>query len=130
MQHEIPLQPRPYTEQEVRACRTMTDALRLSMRVSSLTPDELREEMGIDSGHWSRIFGGKAHFPHDRLIEFMERAGNDIPLDWQAWKRGKGTVLLEDEKDRQIRELQAQLEAERIEREAITKFMREVRERI
>lgn len=128
-QFEIALQPRPYTAEEVRACPTLTDALRLSCHVSRLTPDEIRDEMGIDSGQWSRIFNRSkpAHFPHDRLDEFMDTAGNDIVLDWMAWRRGKATVLLEDEKDRRIAALEAELEKERTARDAIAEFVKGMR---
>lgn len=127
MQTALDLRERRVTPDFVRAQRTFTDALRLSIQVSGREQKAIRMDLEIDPGQWSRIMTGNAHFPHDLLLDFMAATGNQIPLEWLAAKRGYGLVLLEDEKDRQIRELREQLDRERVEREAIQKFLRETK---
>jgi len=65
--------------------------------------------LSIDKAQWSRIRAGQAHFPHDKLIALMDAMGNDIPLAWLAFQRGKGLHLLESEQQRLMREKDDQL---------------------
>lgn len=51
--------------------------------------------------YWTRILNGNgAHFPTDKLEQFMDLVGNEIPLQWLAHRRGKGLVLLLSEAER------------------------------
>lgn len=66
-------------------------------------------ELGIDKGQWSRIESGAAHFPPSRIEEFMDRCGNEIPLQWLARRRGYGLVRLQSEVERENEFLREQL---------------------
>jgi hypothetical protein len=101
--------------------------MKLSMQVSVREEKAIKSDLEIDPGQWTRIFSGLAHFPHNKLPDFMDSTGNNVLLEWLAHRRGYGLVMLEDEKDRQIRELQSQLDRERLEREAVQRFLRETR---
>lgn len=83
---------------------TMSGALDLCIRSSGRDPKMLYLDLAIDKGHWSRMLSGQAHFPHDKLEALMDLCGNDIPLQWLAWRRGKGLHLLESEQQRLMRE--------------------------
>lgn len=79
------------------------------MDVSGLEDKEIYAALGIDSGHFSNIRKGKSgvHFPTNKLDDLMTMCRNEIPLVWQALKRGKGLVLLETEAERQLRDERA-----------------------
>lgn len=126
-QVDLDLRPAPVTVETIRSKRSMSEAIRLCVEVSTVGEKTIRMRVGIEAAQWSRIKQGDTHFPHDKLEKLMQVAGNDIPLQWLAWRRGFGLVLLEDEKDRRIRELEGRLAQEQAEREAITKFVREIR---
>ena len=97
--------------------RTFWEACELAMRVAGLNAKQVYMTLKIDKGHWSRIEAGEAHFPHQKLEAFLDLVGNDIPLQWLAFRRGKGLHILESEqqrlmraKDDQIAELTKQVE--------------------
>ena len=83
--------------------RTFWEACELVMRVAGLNAKQVYMTLKIDKGHWSRIESGEAHFPHLKLEAFLDLLGNDIPLQWLAWRRGKGLHTLESEQQRIIR---------------------------
>ena len=96
---------------------TVDEAVDLCIRVSHRNPKEIYIELEIDKGHWSHMQSGQANFPLSKLEDLMDICGNDIPLQWLAWRRGKGLHLLESEqqrlmrqKDEEIAELSKQLE--------------------
>lgn len=82
---------------------SMSAAIRLCVEVSGLNEKAIYTQLGIDAAVWSRIKSGQSHFPQDRLNELMDICGNEIPLEWLAWSRGKGLHLLESEAERQMR---------------------------
>jgi len=93
----------------------LLSAINLCIDVSALEDKEIYVALGIDSGHFSNIRKGKpgVHFPTNKLDDLMTLCGNEIPLHWQALKRGKGLVLLETEAERQLRdERQRRIHAE------------------
>lgn len=96
-------------------------AINLCIDESGLADDEIRIVLDIDPGHWSNIRKGKpgCHFPTNKLDDLMSLCNNEIPLAWQALKRGKGLHLLETEAERRIRELEAKLEVERREKRTL-----------
>lgn len=83
--------------------RTFWEACELAMRVAGLNAKQVYMTLKIDKGHWSRIEAGEAHFPHQKLEAFLDLLGNDIPLQWLAYRRGKGLHILESEQQRIIR---------------------------
>lgn len=78
-------------------------AIELCIRAAGKDPKAAYVELGIDKGQWSRIANGQAHFPHNKLLGLMDEMGNDIPLQWLAYRRGKGLHLLESEQQRLLR---------------------------
>lgn len=92
---------------------TLLSAVNYCIEVSGLDDKEIAIALGIDAGHFSNIRKGKVgcHFPTNKLDDLMTLCGNEIPLLWQALKRGKGLHMLEGEAERQLR-----LERERNER--------------
>lgn len=84
--------------------RTFWEACELAMRVAGLNAKSVYMTLKIDKGHWSRIESGEAHFPHQKLEALLDLLGNDIPLQWLAYRRGKGLHILESEQQRLIRE--------------------------
>lgn len=106
-QGELPLvrtpQQQPVAEEVIHAQPSMTAAIRLAANVSGLEEKEIYVPLKIDASHWTRITNGQAHFPTDKLDEFCNLIGNEIPLAWWARKRGKGLHMLETEAERLLR---------------------------
>jgi hypothetical protein len=100
-------------------------AINLCIDESGLDDNEIRLALKIDAGHWSNIRKSKPghHFPPNKLDDLMTLCGNEIPLTWQALKRGQGLHLLQTEAERQLaeeRELRKQAEVKvRVLQEAI-----------
>jgi predicted XRE-type DNA-binding protein len=86
--------------------RDLLAAINLCIDVSGLDDKEISLSLGIDPGHFSNIRRGKAgcNFPLTKLDDLMTLCGNEIPLTWQAMKRGKGLHMLETESQRLLRE--------------------------
>lgn len=105
---------------------TFKDALRLCKSISGLEDKQLAGTLDIDPGQWARIFTNGGHFPENKLLDFMDLCANRVPLIWLAHKCGYGLHPLQDEKDREIERLQAELKEERSEHEAIKTFLREI----
>jgi len=98
----------------IHAQPTMSAAVKLAANVSGLEEKEIYLPLKIDAGHWTRILNGQAHFPIDKLCEFMELVGNEVPLAWLAHRRGKGLHMLQSEAERQLeQERDARVEAEK-----------------
>lgn len=93
----------------ITAQRTMLNAVMTCISVSGRDAKAIYIDLEIDKGHWSRIMDAKAHFPIDKLERLMDLCGNDIPLQWMAWRRGKGLHLLESEQQRLIRQKDDQI---------------------
>lgn len=102
---------RPVSDEVVFACRTFAAAIALAVNVSGLEEKELYLALGIDAGHWTRIMKGDAHFPVNKMNDFCDLVGNEIPLQWWANSRGKGLHMLESESERQLREERERNEA-------------------
>lgn len=98
----------------VARCKNMTDALIQCQSVSGLEDKQLcgKEPGDIigDPATWSRIKGGSAHFPHDRLPDFMRRCGNAWPLAYLADDLGYMLRPKETELMRQLREKEEQID--------------------
>jgi hypothetical protein len=101
--------------EQVARLPTLLAAINKCVDESGLDDNEIRIVLNIDAGHWSNIRKGKAgcHFPTNKLDDLMTLCNNEIPLAWQAIRRGKGLHVLETEIERQLREERAKrLEAE------------------
>jgi adenosine/AMP kinase len=117
-QGELPLtrapSPAPVEHGVILSQPSMSAAVKLAANVSGLEEKEIYLALKIDAGHWTRILNGQAHFPIDKLGEFMDLVGNEVPLIWLAYRRGKGLHMLQTEAERQLQaEQAARIEAEK-----------------
>ena len=104
-QRALPLaKPQPVDSSVVHAQRSLSASIKLAGNVSGLDEKQIYRELDIDPGHWTRIMNGDANFPIDKLEQFMDLVGNEIPLQWLAHRRGKGLHLLLSEAERQLHE--------------------------
>lgn len=92
----------------IRACSSELEALNLCMNLSHLSDEAIRDALGIDKGHFSRIRKGRGNFPPNKRIALMELCGNRAPIQYEAWRMNCEVVELS--KDAQIRELEQQIE--------------------
>lgn len=67
----------------------------------------------MDSGHWSRIVTGNAHFPLNKIAHFCEIVGNTVLPEWIAYQVGHGIVLLKSEAERRAETAEKALADER-----------------
>lgn len=79
---------------------SFTAALGFAIQVSGLDDKEIYLQLGINAGHWSRIRKGEANFPQELYAQFCELVGNDIIVQWIAYQRGYGIVMLKSEAER------------------------------
>lgn len=84
--------------------RDLLAAINLCIDISGLDDKEIGLALGIDAGHFSNIRRGKpgCNFPLSKLDDLMNLCGNEIPLIWQAVKRGKGLHMLKSEAEKQL----------------------------
>lgn len=87
---------------------TLTKAIVLCADLAGFVNDkDLCRALDIDPAVWARIKSGQAHFPHDKLCELFDEAGNEAPLLWLLHKRGYDLHSLrkrESETERALRE--------------------------
>ncbi len=77
-----------FTLDQIRRVGSVEGAIEMSMRCSGLRAKEFYLALDLDKGHWSRIESGDSPFPFPKLNQFMDVAGNEIPLIWSAERRG------------------------------------------
>lgn len=94
----------PVSPAVVQSLSSLLAAVNLCIQAAGREPKAAYIELGIEKSHWSRIQGGTVHFPADKLLDLMDAMGNDIPLQWLAFRRGKGLHLLESEQQRIMRQ--------------------------
>jgi hypothetical protein len=104
----------PVADEVIRSQKTFSAAVALAANVSGLDDKEVYMPLDIDASHWTKIRKGDAHFPVDKLNDFCDLVGNEIPLIWWANSRGKGLHMLETESERQLK-------AERLANEELAK---------
>lgn len=93
----------------IQACHSELEALNLCMNLSGLSDEAIRENLGIDKGHFSRIRKGRGNFPPNKRVALMELCGNRAPIQYEAMRLNCEVVDLS--KDAQIRALEQQLNA-------------------
>ncbi len=91
----------------IQACRSELEALNLCMNLSGLSDETIRDALGIDKGHFSRIRKGRGNFPPNKRVALMELCGNRAPVQYEAMRLNCEVVDLS--KDAQIRALEQQL---------------------
>jgi len=92
----------------VKACKDELAALNLCMNLSNLSDECIRDTLGIDKGHFSRLRKGRGNFPANKRVALMELCGNRAPVQYEAWRLN--CDLVDKSKDAQIRELQQQID--------------------
>ena len=97
---EVPLE-------SILARKSLLGAINLCIDLSGLDEKEIYIPLGIDAGHWSNLRKGKGHFPPDRINDLMDLYGNEVPLIWQAYRRGYGLVVLKTEAERRAEAAEA-----------------------
>ncbi len=85
-------------------------AINLCINTSGLEDKEIYSVLEIDPGHWTRVRKGEAHFPPNKIEELMNLCNNEIPLQWQANKRGQALIRLMSEVEMENAELRRKLE--------------------
>ena len=101
---------RPVAEVEpafIQSCRSELDALNLCMNLSGLSDETIRDALGIDKGHFSRIRKGRGNFPPNKRVSLMTLCGNRAPVQYEAMRLNCEVVDLS--KDAQIRALEQQI---------------------
>lgn len=93
----------------IKACKSELEALNLCMNLSNLSDESIREHLGIDKGHFSRIRKGRGNFPPNKRVALMQLCGNLAPIQYEAMRMGYS--LQEQDKDARIAALQAQIQA-------------------
>jgi hypothetical protein len=91
----------------IKACHSELEALNLCMNLSNLSDEAIRDHLGIDKGHFSRIRKGRGNFPPNKRVALMQLCGNLAPVQYEAHR--VGFSLQENDKDAQIAALRAQL---------------------
>jgi hypothetical protein len=92
----------------VKACKDELAALNLCINLSNLSDETIREKLGIDKGHFSRMRKGRGNFPANKRLHLMALCGNRAPVQFEALHLN--CDLVEKSKDALIRELERQLE--------------------
>ncbi len=113
----LPKRPQEVDHASIIRQPSMTKAIVLCVDVAGFVNDkDLCRSIDLDPAVWARIKSGQANFPHDRLSELMDEAGNEVPLMWLLHKRGYDLHSLrkrESETEAQLRaEREARLKAE------------------
>lgn len=85
-------------------------AINLCINTSGLDDKEICATLEIDAGHWARVRKGDAHFPPNKIDDLMNLCNNEIPLQWQAQKRGQALIRLMSEVELENIELRRKLE--------------------
>jgi hypothetical protein len=112
---------------------SMSKALALCQTLSGKDDAQFYGKGGIvnDQAQWSRIMGPSNHnFPHDKFNQFMDSAGNEVPMLWLLYSRGYDLSSLhkrESELERRLRLTEERvIELER-ERDVERRLFRELR---
>lgn len=96
----------------IKACKDELAALNLCMNLSNLSDEAIRDTLGIDKGHFSRLRKGRGNFPANKRIAVMELCGNRAPVQYEAWRLN--CDLVDRSKDAVIRELEERLQQLRL----------------
>lgn len=106
---------------------TKLSAIKLCMQASGLQDKEICDALGIDCGHFSRVLKGDAYFPNNKEHALMDLCGNEIPLQWDALRRGKELKPLLSTLEQENDELRRQLAEKSRENELMVRLWKETR---
>ena len=92
----------------IKACKDELAALNLCMNLSNLSDEAIRDSLGIDKGHFSRLRKGRGNFPAQKRVALMELCGNRAPVQYEAHRLN--CELVDLSKEAVIRNLELQLQ--------------------
>lgn len=92
------------SDDQISAIPSLSRACFRCIDESGLQDKTIGLELEIEQGVLSRARTDQANFPPNKIDALMDLCGNEIPLRWQALKRGYGLVRLKGH-------LEAELEA-------------------
>lgn len=98
----------------VAKCQDELDAVVLCVQMSKLKHQWIRDQLGIDKGHWSKLMNGFGNFPTQKRTQLMQLCDNLAPLQFEAIKMGYQLFENQlDKEERELRERLASIEAQR-----------------
>lgn len=106
---------------------TKIAAIRLCIQASGLQDSEIALALDIDPGQLSKLLKGNGNFPNNKEHALMDLCGNEIPLLWDAMKRGKELKPLLSAVEQENVELRRELAEARREKTALIQTLREIR---
>lgn len=128
--------PSDVTPQEVAREKTFGGSIDLCRKAAGLEPkqvtDAVRTSEGkpVDKAAWSRWVNDNEGVEWPKLVQIMDKCGNDAPLLWMLHARGYDLSSLrrqETDIERENRLLREELIRERQERELERRLFRELR---
>jgi hypothetical protein len=100
----LPRKPQVVDIEAIRRQPTMTKAIILAVDLAGFVNDkDLCRSVDLDPAVWARIKNGQANFPHDKLNDLCDQAGNEVPLVWWADRRGYLLTPKESELEKRLR---------------------------
>lgn len=88
--------------------KTEQQAVLFAIQRAGRTQTVVGEELGLQKSHWSGIVNGKKNMSWSLKQKFCDLLGNDLLLQWYAWRRGYRLVKREPS---EAEKLQAENEA-------------------
>jgi hypothetical protein len=128
--------PSDVTAQEIAREKTMGGAIALCAKAAGLEPkqvtDAVRTSEGkaVDKAAWSRWVNDAEGIEWTKLVQIMDKCGNDSPLLWMLHARGYDLHSLrrqETETEKECRVLREELQRERQERAVERRLFTELR---
>lgn len=113
---------------EIQRQPTGSGAVALCASKSGLLDKVIAADIGAQESVWSRVKKGDNSLSLEQLDALMTRCGNEAPLFWLLLRRNydpRSLRRLEDDKDREIRELREENERLRHERAIEMRLLRE-----
>lgn len=117
--------PSEVTPQEVAREKTFGGAVALCAKAAGLEPKQVTdavrtsENKAVDKAAWSRWVNDNEGVEWSKLVQIMDKCGNDAPLLWMLHARGYDLSSLrkrETELERELRVVREELAKERMER--------------
>lgn len=105
--------PDDYQQQTALKCKSRHHALLKCAEISDLQAKQIYAPLGIEQSQWSRIVAGTAFLNPDLKFQLMDVCGNDVPLRYDAWRRGYELVRIKSGLEERIAALEIQLTEER-----------------
>jgi hypothetical protein len=114
MQRELPvlssvtIRKTHVPEEVIQQCKNEMAAINLCINLSGLTDETISDKLRIHPTHLSRMRKGRAHFPPNKLNDLMDLCGNEVVLQYMAWRRRK--VMYDDHVSQEEAEILARAE--------------------